>query len=62
MAQPTPDEWLTVSPAARFLGVSAETVRDWADKGKLPFTRTPGNQRRFRRADLEAILTTEPAA
>ena len=38
--------------AAELLGVSAGTVRRWADSGRLACRRTPGGQRRFRRDDL----------
>ena len=38
--------------AAELLGVSAGTVRRWADSGRLACRRTLGGQRRFRRDDL----------
>lgn len=44
---------LSVSEAARFLGVSSATVRRWADAGELRATRTPGGQRRFALSELE---------
>lgn len=47
---------LTVKEAAALLQVSVQTVRRWADLGHLRGLRTPGNQRRFRRADVEACL------
>jgi excisionase family DNA binding protein len=46
-------EVLSVSEAARRLKVSAQTVRDWADRGKLPVMRTAGGQRIFQRDDIE---------
>lgn len=46
---------LTVSQAARFLGVSPGTVRRWADTGYLTGYRTPGGQRRFNHTDLIAF-------
>ncbi len=46
---------LTISEAARVLGVSAQTVRVWADSGKLPTTRTEaGSMRLFQRNDVES--------
>lgn len=42
--------------AAEFLGVSASTLRRWADAGKVASRRTPGGQRRFWRDDLTALL------
>jgi excisionase family DNA binding protein len=47
---------LTVSDAAELLGVSVDTLRNWCDAGKVRHYRTPGNQRRFRREDLLALL------
>lgn len=44
------------SDVARLLGVTKETVREWADRGFLPVWRTPTGHRRFRRSDVEALL------
>lgn len=51
------ETWLRLSRAAAFLGVHPGTLRLWADQGRVPVQRTPGGHRRFRRSDLEAILT-----
>lgn len=53
---------LTVSEAARLIYVSADTIRRYADAGKLAVKRTPANHRRFRRDDVLALLTNERAA
>ncbi|MBN1283836.1 MAG: helix-turn-helix domain-containing protein [Anaerolineae bacterium] len=45
-------EWVSLGEAAKILGVHPATVRNWADRGELPFRRTPGGHRRFRRLDL----------
>ncbi|HJW76694.1 MAG TPA: GAF domain-containing protein, partial [Thermoleophilia bacterium] len=47
------DEWLTVTQAARFLGVATHTLRDWTSKGVIEASRTVGGHRRYRKADLE---------
>lgn len=47
---------LTPSEAARILGVHADTLKRWADDGKVAYWRTPGGWRRFRREDIEALL------
>jgi excisionase family DNA binding protein len=46
-------EILTVSEAARLLNVSGQTVREWADAGKLPVRRTAAGQRIFNREDID---------
>jgi excisionase family DNA binding protein len=53
---------ITTGTAAELLGVSPQTVRRWADSGDLPSVRTPGNQRRFRRAAVEALLAMPEVA
>lgn len=47
------NEWLSLGEAAEILGVHPSTLRHWADSGDLPFQRTPGGHRRFRRGDLQ---------
>lgn len=54
-------EWVSLGEAAKILGVHPATVRNWADRGELPFRRTPGGHRRFRRADLSQWATTQHA-
>lgn len=44
-----------VGKAAKFLGVSVQTVRRWADSGYLESVRTPGGQRRFSREALQRL-------
>lgn len=61
----TPEEQgvlLTVGAAAERVGVSVDTIRRWADQGHLPCVRTPGRQRRFRAADVDALYQPDPSA
>ena len=53
------DEWLSLSQAAKQLGVHPSTVRAWADHGYLPAQRTQGGHRRFRRSDVELRMHTK---
>lgn len=46
---------LTASEAARVLRLSVQTVREWADSGRLPSTRTAAGWRLFERCDIERI-------
>jgi excisionase family DNA binding protein len=46
------DEWLTLSEAAKLLGVHPGTVRLWSDKGALPVHKTQGGHRRYKRGEI----------
>ena len=49
--------------AAELLGVSVDTLRRWADSGRLPTTRTEGGQRLVEGVDLARLAASEaPAA
>jgi excisionase family DNA binding protein len=50
-------DYLTVSEAANFLGVSAATLRNWDRAGKVKATRHPVNgYRLYRKEDLSNLL------
>jgi len=52
-------EYLKTAEAAKLLGVSQNTLRAWAESGKIPVRRNPANgYRLFKRADLVAYLKT----
>ncbi|MBK7455224.1 MAG: helix-turn-helix domain-containing protein [Anaerolineales bacterium] len=46
------DEWLSLSDAAKMLGVHSSTVRLWSDKGVLPTHKTQGGHRRYKSSEL----------
>jgi len=48
----------TSSQAAQYLGVSLATIRRWTDAGHIACYRTPGGQRRFSRAQLDAFIAS----
>ena len=48
--------FMNVGQAAEYLGVSAASLRNWSDQGKVPVYRTPGGQRRYRVADLDRFI------
>ena len=52
----TPRHFLNVGQAAEYLGVSAASLRNWSDQGKVPVYRTPGGQRRYRVSDLDKFI------
>jgi putative resolvase len=49
------DEWLNSSQAARLIGCHAQSIRRWEKEGKIKAYRTPGNQRRFKRSEVEQL-------
>lgn len=51
---------LTTAQAASLLNVHPNTVRNWADASLLPAYRIgPRRDRRFRRVDVESLLTED---
>lgn len=61
-AQPagTTDEWLSLQEASARLGVTASTMRRWADAGRIATKRTLGGHRRFARAAVEQLAHALP--
>lgn len=50
-------DFLRISEAADYLGVSPNTLRNWESAGKIVAHRHPVNDYRlFRREDLDAVL------
>lgn len=61
MPDPTPapdadDPWLPLGAASRLVGVGPDTLRRWADTGKVQSYQTPGGHRRFLRSSLETMI------
>jgi excisionase family DNA binding protein len=48
-------DWLTVGEAARQLGVNEQTVRRYADEGRLVTVRLPSRHRRVSAASVEVL-------
>jgi excisionase family DNA binding protein len=49
--------WLSLGPASRMLGVDPDTLRRWADEGRVEAYVTPGRHRRFDRKTIERLAT-----
>jgi MerR family copper efflux transcriptional regulator len=50
-------DYLRIKEAARVIGVSEATLRNWGKQGKIKVHRNPLNgYRLFKRSDLEAVL------
>lgn len=56
--------YMSIREAARLLGVHDNTVRRYADSGRIRVSRLPSGVRRVLRDDVEALspLTTEQAS
>jgi excisionase family DNA binding protein len=50
--------YVTVTTAAKRLGVCAETIRRWIRSGKIPAVRLPSQQVRISSVVIENILAT----
>ena len=50
------DGWLALGPASRLVGVDPDTLRRWADEGRVEVFHTPGGHRRFERESLERLI------
>jgi excisionase family DNA binding protein len=49
------DKILSISEAAKYLGVFPLTLRNWVKKGQLKAFRTLGGHRRFKKSELDKI-------
>ena len=55
--------YLRISDASEYLGVSPNTLRNWVNAGKIAAIRHPVNDYRlFKREDLDALLNQVAAA
>lgn len=48
--------WLSLGPASRLVGVDPDTLRRWADDGRVRAFATPGGHRRFATDDLQRLV------
>jgi excisionase family DNA binding protein len=51
------DERIGIGEAAAIAQLHPDTIRRAVKRGEIPHTKTPGGILRFRRADIEALLT-----
>jgi excisionase family DNA binding protein len=55
-------EWLPIGVASRRLGVDPDTLRRWADSGRLESFTTPGGHRRFSSVAVERLSIQRAAS
>ncbi len=56
-----PEQLLTPAEVAALFRVDPKTVTRWANAGRLTSVRTLGGHRRFREAEVRALLEGVPA-
>ncbi len=49
-------KYLRISEAAKIASVSPDTLRRWADAGKVAYIKTPMGERRFLASDIAALM------
>jgi DNA-binding transcriptional MerR regulator len=50
-------QYMTITEAAAFLGVTPNTLRNWGREAKIPERRHPvNNYRLYKKTDLESLL------
>lgn len=60
MPEPQDERLLTPGEVAEMFRVDPKTVTRWAVQGRITSVRTPGGHRRFRPAEIRALLRGEP--
>lgn len=59
MTTPEPEPLLTTAEVATMFRVDPKTVTRWSKAGRIASLRTPGGHRRYREADVQALLRGE---
>lgn len=54
-------DWISTKHAMSLLGVGSTTIKRWADEGRIPYYKTAGGHRRFRRGAIERLAEGKEA-
>lgn len=49
-------QWISIGEAAKYLGISRDTLRRWEKKGKIKPIRSPTNRRYYTKSQLENLM------
>ncbi|MFC1727797.1 MerR family DNA-binding transcriptional regulator [Patescibacteria group bacterium] len=52
-------QWMSIGEAAKFLGISRDTLRRWEKRGRIKPVRSPTNRRYYTRKQLDKIRSGE---
>ncbi len=50
-------QWIAIGEAAKYLGVSKDTLRRWEKAGKLQVQRSPTNRRYYTKSQLDELIS-----
>lgn len=56
MAEAKP-QWMSIGKAAKYLGVSRDSLRRWEKKGKIKAIRSPSNRRYYTKKQLDEVMS-----
>lgn len=54
---PSFEPWIGTADASKYMGVSVTTFRRWLKDGKVKSKRTPTGELRFRRSELDQLIS-----
>jgi excisionase family DNA binding protein len=49
-------KWMSIGEAAKYLGISRDTLRRWGKKGKIKAIRSPTNRRYYTQKMLDEVM------
>jgi excisionase family DNA binding protein len=55
--RPSNSKWLTIGDAAKYLGISRDTLRRWEKRGRIKPTRSPTNRRFYTKEILDNAMS-----
>ncbi|KPJ70706.1 hypothetical protein AMJ51_01190 [Microgenomates bacterium DG_75] len=53
-------KWIPIGEAAKYLGISKDTLRRWENAGKIKPQRSPTNRRYYTKEQLDELIGKRP--